>query len=525
MISLIYLYYRILINVYKDKFFSKNTLAGMIILTILSLFFISFGYFFGYLVVYLNYHAELKLENLFFSIRQSFCIFSGVIILSNSLSPLKFITQLNFNTLKPFPLSKSSIITFAIITGFIDIRYLLLAELLLSLIAGAGGFSISFISALILLSLSLTLLYFIHLVVELIQSVIKLFGSMPKLKVISLLILFSGIIYLIILNKLTWIIVVNNNLISWNINSIFSLSIFHQGKWIYQLLMLNIIYSFGLFGIVLVIKIFHANLDSKHVATKLSKTGIIRIKLSFLISFFPDKIKQYIEKDIRYIIRSNRSLLAIFIEIVILLFFCYMHLVHSKIYDHVYIALSFVLIVPVFFWDFFLSNYWGFEKKGFGFYLFSNSDLREAILSKNISFILVRFPLVIIVSVILSFLYSFKYLPVILLISYLLNIVSLMFSNFVSIKHPYPVDLKENAFSQTQPAKFSLIGFIGLLTYLILPVILLFIIYKLGIGFSFYSISILTLFIIIIVYIKLLSYSASLLKEHKEIIYKKLIKL
>ena len=93
MISLIYLYYRILINVYKDKFFSKNTLAGMIILTILSLFFISFGYFFGYLVVYLNYHAELKLGNLFSSIRQSFCIFSGVIILSNSLSPLKFITQ------------------------------------------------------------------------------------------------------------------------------------------------------------------------------------------------------------------------------------------------------------------------------------------------------------------------------------------------------------------------------------------------------------------------------------------------
>ncbi len=500
-------------------------LAGMIILTILSLFFIAYGYFLGYLVIYSSNHVELKLGDPFLGVRQSFCFFSGAIILSQVLSPIKFIKQLNLNTLKTFPLSKPSIFAFDIFTGIFDFRYLFLAESLLSLIAGVGGFSISFAFSLILLLLSLSLLIFVHLIIELFQSLILFFKLLSKYKVILTIIFTVGIIALFYLNKLSWMKIVNNNPISWNINSIFSLTIFHQEHWTYQLLALNIFYSFCLLAMVLIVKVSHANLVLGHVIPKRPEIKARRIKFVKFISFFPDKIKFYIEKDVLYTFRSNRSLTAISMEIFLLCLFCYMHFIHSKLYDHVFMALGFVIIGPIMVWDFFLSNYWGFEKKGFGFYLYSNSDLRQAILSKNISFILVRFPVIIVVSLVLSILYSFKYLPVILLISFLLNIVLLMFSNFVAIENPYPVDLKEDMFSQKQQANFSLVGFIGLLTYIVLPAILLYIIYKLGTGLLFYSISISLLAIVVIMYLKLLSYSASLLMKQKGIIYKKLIKI
>lgn len=251
---------------------------------------------------------------------------------------------------------------------------------------------------------------------------------------------------------------------------------------------------------VLLVKVFHANLVSGHVIQKKPEIKARKIKFVKFISFFPDKIKFYVEKDVLYTFRSNRSLAAISMEIILLCLFCYMHFIHSIIYDRVFVALGFVIIGPIMVWDFFLSNYWGFEKKGFGFYLYSSSDLRQAILSKNMSFILVRLPVIIVVSLVLSILYSFKYLPVVLLISFLSNIVLLMFSNFVAIENPYPLDLKEDVFSKKQQANFSLVGFIGLLTYIVLPVILLFIIYKFGIGLLFYSISIVLLFLIIIMY-------------------------
>lgn len=223
MYPLFYLFRRILVNEYKDRFFSKNIFAGIIILTILSLIFIAYGYFLGYLVIYSINHSELKLGDPFFDVRQSFCFFSGAIILSQVLSPLKFIKQLNLNTLKTFPLSKPSIFAFDIFTGIFDYRYLFLAELLLSLIVGAGGFSISFTNSLILLLLSLSLIILIHLIIELFQSLILLLKLFSIFKVMLAIIVSVIIIGNLFFKKISWIIIVNNNPISWNINSIFSL--------------------------------------------------------------------------------------------------------------------------------------------------------------------------------------------------------------------------------------------------------------------------------------------------------------
>ncbi len=525
MASLFYLYWRIIINDYKERFFSKSTLAGVIILIILSVFFIAFGYFLGYAVIYSYYQTKVKLGINTNIVNQMLVIMTAIFVITNTLSPLNLIKQLNYNVLCIFPLSKSTIFTFDIVSSITDVRLLLLFELIISLIAGAGGFSYSIIYALLLLLMSITTMYFIHLLTELIKSIIKLLSSLLRLKISILLIASFFLAYFFFIKNLSWKFLLKDNPINWSINSIFSYTLFNDRQWIYKNIFINIIYSLALFVTVLAVRLLHDKLGSKKVVHKQSVNKERIIKLPHIISLFPENIKLYLEKDTKYIGRSNRSLIAVLLEITILCILCYLHFTHSKICDHTYVVLGFVIIGPVMIWDFYLSNYWGFEKRGFGFYLFSNADLRYAILSKNISFILTRSFTIIFMSMVISLIYSFKIFMPMIILGIILSIVMLIFSNIVAIKNPYSVDLKENVFSQTQKVKFSLIGFIGLITYLIIPSILLFIFYKVGAGEILYFVSLSILAFCMAAYLILLSYSTKLLNEKKIIIYKKLIKI
>ena len=157
--------------------------------------------------------------------------------------------------------------------------------------------------------------------------------------------------------------------------------------------------------------------------------------------------------------------------------------------------------------------------------MYSNVNFNGILLSKNVSFLLVRLPVILLVSLVMSILFSFKYFPVIILLYLILNFTSLMFANIVSVRNPYPVDFKESSFSQKQQQSFSMIGFIGLMIYLILPAALLFTLYKLGAGFIYYSIMIVILTLLFIFYKRMISYASSLLYKQKEFIYKKLIKI
>ena len=525
MYSLFYLNWRIIINDYKERFFSKSILAGAIILIFLSLFFIAFGYFLGYAVIYSYSRPKVKLGIDPQQVTQMLVIMAGIIVITNAFSPLKYLKQLSFNTLKIFPLRKSVIIAFDIVSSIIDIRLLLFFELIISLTAGAGGFSFSLIYTLLLLLMSVTTICFIHMFTELIKSIVKVLGSILNLKIIILLAAAFLLGYLFFIKNVSWEFLLKDNPLNWSIDSIFSYSLFNNGQWIYKNILINIISSLALFPIVFEVRVLHDRFFSlKDIPEQPVKKEKL-IKPSRIISMFPENIKLYLEKDIKYIGRSSRSLIAVLLEVTILFVLCYLRLTHAKMSDNIYFILGFVVISPVMIWDFYLSNYWGFEKSGFGFYLFSNTDLRYAIISKNISFILIRSFTVIFMSLIVSFIYSFKLFVPIIILNLILNLVMLMFSNIVAVKNPYPVDLKENAFSQTQQAKFSLIGFIGLLTYLLIPGIMIFIFSKTGAGIIFYIVSLVIMTVCILLYFILLAYSTKLLNEEKTIIYKILVKI
>lgn len=524
MLALLYLYWRILFNEYRKKFFSKSTAIGAILIIVLSLFTIGIGFGISFMVNYTRLHPELDSGNPYYFARIIFLEVVSLFIIIKIYGS-RVLKQINLNTLKLFPIPKQVIFLFDINIGILDFVSLFFVEFLLGLISGAGGFSLSFSTGIIFTMFIISLLYFVHVLGELLQSITKFFSSLPKIWTTIVLITSFVLIYIFVIKGLDWRSVVINNPLSWNVGSVFSLTIFNEYNWIYNVIVLNILFSIiGLIFIIL-IKIIHANLFSAHTIQNTPQVKKKKFGLINSVSIFPTKLQPYLEKDLKYIFRNSHALSAIILEALLLVFIGYMHFTNGKFYDTVYFPAGFIITIPVMIWDFFLSNSWGLEKSGFGFYLYSNIDYKILPQSKNLSFIIARMPVIILISLFLSIIFSFKYLPVLILLYIILNILSLSFSNIVSVKNPFPMDFNESSMSRKKQQSFSIIGFIGLMIYLILPAAILFLLYKLGAGLVFYSIIIVLLFLLIILYKKMTLYSSVLLFKQKEIIYKKLVKI
>lgn len=524
MFALLYLYFHILFNEYHKKFFSKSTAFGAVLILVLSLFTIGIGFSVGFMVNYIRLHPELDSGNPYYFARIIFLelVFTLIII---KMSGSRVLKQITLNTLKIFPIPKRVIFLFDINIGILDFVSLFFAVFLLAFISGAGGFSISFSTGIIFILFILSLLYFVHVLGELLRSITKFINSLPKIRTTLFLITSLILIYIFVLKGLDLTSVVINNPLSWNVGSVFSLTIFNEDHWLYNVIILNILFSIIGLIFAILIKIIHDNLFSVHTIQIAPQVKKKKLQLINNVSIFPAKLQPYFEKDIRYIFRSSHALSAIILELLLLVFVGYMHFTNAKFYDKVYFPAGFIITIPIMIWDFLLSNSWGLERRGFGFYLYSNVDYKILLQSKNLSFIITRMPVIILISLFLSIIFSFKYLPIFILLYIISNILSLSFSNIVSIKNPFPVDFKESSMSQKKQQSFSMIGFIGLMIYLILPAAILFMLYKLGAGLVFYSIILALLFLLIILYKKMTLYSSVLLFKQKEIIYKKLVKI
>ena len=521
--SLFYLYKRILINEYRKKFFSKSTIFGAAVIIILSIFSLGMGFVFGYLVNYSRLHPALKLGNAYYGIKLLFLDVAFITIVLKSAAGMSSLRLINLNNLRIFPVTKAAIFSFDINVGLFDFMSLYLAEILTGLIAGAGGFTISIPVALVFIFFLISVVYFVHIFGEFVKSVKMLLSSLPKFPTVTISLILLGILYFIFFKNLSFKAIVNNNPLSWNVSSIFSLTIFKETNWIFINIALNILFSLVGLIVIVSIKTFHAKLFSAHIIQTIPKAKN-KTNLPKLISLLPQRLQPYLEKDLKYLLRSSRSVSAVILELLLLVFLGYMHFTHSKVYGNFYIAISFIVVFPAIIWDFYLSNSWGLERKGFGFYLYSNADFNNLIPSKNLSFLFFKLPVILVITVVFSIIFSFKYLPVIILLNFILYLTALLFANVVSIQNPYPVDFKESPFSKRQQQRISWIGLVGFLTYMALTGAILFIQYKLSTGTAFYLITAGAIVIIFYIYKKLLSYSSLLLNRQKESIYKKLIK-
>ena len=523
--SLLYLYSRLIVNEYKKKFFSKNTLFGALIIIFLSIFAIGMGFGLGYFVNYADAHKGLHLGNPFYFLKMFFSEIGFIVIVIKASPRTRLFGPINLGILKIFPLTKREIFLFDVNTGLFDYMSLYLTELILGLIAGAGGFSLSLYAATVFIILCFSLVYLIHIFSEFLHSITRLLSSLPKIRTTISILIIASIIYTFVLKDISINYLINNNPLSWNVGSVFSLIIFNEGHWLLNIIQFNIICSFAGIILIILIKSFHEKLFSAHIVQINKKIKNKRFQLPNLALFFPKKLQPYLEKDIKYILRSSRSLSTLIIELLVIVFVSYMHFTHSRSYNYVYFPAGFIILFPSIMWDFFLSNCWGFEKKGFGFYMFSNADTYSLTPSKNLSYMLVRLPLILLGTLALCIMFSFKFLPLIILLYIILALTTLSFSNLVSVKNPFPVNFKERSMSKQQQQKVSWIGFIGLISDLILPAATLFMVFKLGLGVVTYSVLAIMLILLLAIYKVMISYSSSFLIKQKEIIYKKLIKI
>ncbi len=524
MVSLFYLYQRILVNEYRKKFFFKSTVFGAAVLIILSIITLGLGFVIGYLVNYSRLHPELKLGDAFYGIKLLFLEVAFPVIVLKAASGMNSFRLINLNSLRIFPVTKFAIFSFDINVGLFDFMSLYFAEFLIGLIAGAGGFTISIPVALVFIFFLISIVYFVHILGEMVRSIKMLLSSLPKRLTVTVTIISVSFLYFIFFKNLTFKTIVNNNPLSWNASSVFSLTIFNETNWILNNIALNILFSITGLIIIVFIKTLHDKLFSTHIIRTTPKLKKKKPELPKIVSLFPQRLQPYLDKDLKYLLRSSRSVSAVIMELLLLVLLGYMHVIHSKLYSNTYLALGLILCFPAIIWDFYLSNSWGLEKRGFGFYLYSNADFKSLIPSKNIVFLFFKLPVLLVISIGFGIIYSFKYVPVIILLYIILYLTSLMFTNIVSIKNPYPLDFKESPFARRQPQRISRIGFAGLSTYMALIGASLFAQYKLQNGVVFYLIGAGVFIFLLFIYKKVLLYSSLLLNRQKELIYKDLIK-
>lgn len=523
-LNLLYLNWHILLNEYRIKFFSKSTIIGAMIVLLLSLFAFGFGFGIVYFVNYIRLHPELNIIDPFYTAKLLFleAVFPFIML---KLYGKRGFKQINLNKLNFFPVAKRVIFLFDINIGVLDFASFFFAIFLIGLVAGAGGFAISICITVVFILQIISLVYFVHVFGELLFSIIKLFSSLPKIRTTFALAAFFAILYFIVGKNLEWEAVLTSNPFSWNISSVFSLTIFNESHWLFNVILLNTLYSLTILILLIAIKIFHTNLFSSHILQKVSVVKKKQIKLPAISSLFPEKLQPYLEKDLKYISRSSRSISAIILEYLLIIFIVYMHYSNNKSYNTFYFPAGFVMTFPLIMWDFFLSNSWGLERRGFGFYLYSGTDFNNLLKSKNLSFIIARLPGIILISLTLSVMFSFNYIPVIILLYFILNLLSLSFSNIVSVQNPFPEYFKESPMSQKKRSNISWIGFAGLFIYLIITVAILVMLYKLGTSFIFYFVVLTILSILLFLYKKMTLFASSLLIKQKELIYKKLVKI
>ena len=497
------------LSIIRNEFRKDDTfkLVHLILVLLIPLFLFSFfGYSIGYLIKYShNLGNELNLKVLFYSLNT--LIF--VLMISNIFSRRKILKQITYRNLRFMPIGLFLFLSVDFVFSFFNKINLFLISLLLGLIVGISSSNEFFF---LLFFIVLTLILLIHLFVELADAIINIVRSRATIfyLVLGITIAIFIFIYQSKLEQITSISPIglsintivyfpSSNSISIVLNSIFN----------------NIIY----FVIGSLVYFFVKWLDFLLVTKNITQnTSPIKISKKITsINIFNEELSAFLLKDIKYIIRSSRPLSQIIFEILVVIIFVLSYHYNLNIFPHnIYVTLFIAIILPVLLWDFYLSNQWGLEKKGFGFYLFAPVTYYKMILAKNISYFIIKIPVLIISTFLFGYFISIDIFPYVIFLQVIINLLLIIIANYNSIRFPFPTDLSENLLSKNSPnTRFSMIGFLGLLLILLFSSTLLFIMWKL-------SESIITLIIFLILTLFLVfSYSFALRSFNKYFVTKK----
>lgn len=503
--TLFYLQLSIVRNQFRKDDTSKPVYVILVLL--IPLFLFSFlGYSIGYLIKYShNLGNELNLNVLFYSLNT--LIFT--LMISNIFSRRKILKQITYRNLRFMPINLFLFLSMDYVFSFFNKINFFLISLSLGLIVGISSSKEVF---LFLFFIILTLILLIHLFVELADAIINIVRSRAT---IFYLVLGITIAIFIIINQSKLEQIISISPIGISLKTIVYFSSSNNISVISNSILNNIIYF--VIGLLLyfLVKWLDFLLVTKNIAQNTSPIKISKKITS--INIFNEELSTFLLKDIKYIIRSSRPFSQIIFEILLVIIFILAYHYNLNIFPHnVYVTLFIAIILPVLLWDFYLSNQWGLEKKGFGFYLFAPVKFYKMILAKNLSYFIIKIPVLIISTFLFGYFISVDIFPFVIFLQVIINLLLIIIANYNSIRYPFPIDVSENLLSQNSPnTRFSTIGFLGLLLVLLFSLILLFIMWKL-------SESIITLIIFLIITLfSVLSYLIALRSFSKYFVTKK----
>lgn len=462
------------LSIIKNQFRKDATLKRIYVIFLLLiplLLFAFFGYSIGYLIKHSHdFIKELDISALYYSLNT--LIFA--LIISNIFSRRKLLKQISFRNLRFLPINLFLFLSVDFIFRVINKINLFLISLMFGLVVGITSSNESFFY---LFFLIVSLILIIHLFVEWADAIINIIKSSPTIIYLLLGIIISIII---IINQPKLEYIMNITPISQSIKTIVYFSSSNNKSVILNTALYNIIYFLIGLLVYFLVKWLDLFFVAKNIYQNTSRIKISRKNTS--IKIFNKEISAFLLKDVKYIIRSSRSSSQIFFEILLVIFFILTYYYKLNIFPHnVYFILFITIIFPVQLWDFYLSNQWGLEKKGFGFYLFAPVEYYKMILTKNLSYFIVKVPVIIISTLLFGYFVSVNLFPFVIILQIITNILLIIIANYNSIRYPFPIDMSENLLSQNSPnTRFSIVGFIGLLSVLLFSLILLFIMWKLS---------------------------------------------
>ena len=457
----------------KQTINTSKTIYIVLFLLIPLVLFLSFGYSIGFLIKNPpNLTIELNSNSIIYSL-------SGLIlmlVISNIFSKRKMHKQITFRNLRHMPINLFLFLSVDLIFSYFNKINLFLFSLLFGLVVGLTSSKDAFFFSSFLI---VTLILFIHVFVELIDTIINTFKSRATIAYIILGLAVT--IFILTIDQSIIKQIINATPISLSITIIVSFSSINNVSFSLYPILYNIagtlICLFGYFlfkwlDLLYVVK----SIEQNSLLVKLSKKTRLNGKL------FDEQLSTFLLKDMRFFIRSSRIFSQIFFEILLVIIFVFSYYYNLKIFPHnLYFTIFISIAFPVLLWDFYLSNQWGVEKKGFGFYLFAPIKYNKMIFAKNLGYFFIKIPVLIISVFLFGFFISADIIPFVIFLQIIVNLLLISIANYNSVNYAYPVDISENILSQNTPnTRFSMIGFLGLLLLVCITSILLFFMWKLN---------------------------------------------
>lgn len=240
------------------------------------------------------------------------------------------------------------------------------------------------------------------------------------------------------------------------------------------------------------------------------------------LKYFFLNLAPYFSKDLIFLFRSRRVRVVLLIEFIWYIFCIYQINADSNYTTYIYLMLIFFISIPIVFWDSYISNFFGSEKQGFMFYMFSPSKFRYVLFAKNFSYFVVKLPFLVVTTIVFTLYFPFSFLPSLFICQISILLLVLTYSTYNSVVFATSVNANDKLLF-TPAKKFSLIGFLGLFLSFTMPPLL-------GLAVKFFvGTPIILLFLVIftslliILYLKIINHLCVVFENQKEQIFKELM--